>query len=144
MNNLLRLIHEWLTGEASSASAPKVKIHRTYMRASWKSGSRDSVIVQRDPRPYWQERGWSQKKGVYQGHFQTVFGTWHGCGTVSPSGRVEIFIHDPPSRLERHPHWPCFRARGDGWYFVHPVSPVNDISAGILGVEKTICEAYKI
>jgi hypothetical protein len=139
MNTFLRVINEWFTDSSSAASA-KVEVRRTYVR----SRGRESVIVQRDPRPYWQERGWTRERGVYQGDFQTPFGTCQGYGTVSPSGRVEIFIHNPPASLKRHPHWPCFRERNSGWFFVHPVSRVPDISAAILSVEKTIAESYAI
>jgi hypothetical protein len=55
---------------------------------------------------------------------------------------VEVFIHDPPPVLERHAHWQCFNQRGGGWFFVHPATPLTDVSAGIMGVEKTITEAY--
>jgi hypothetical protein len=56
---------------------------------------------------------------------------------------VEVYIHNPPPVLERHPHWQCFNKRTGGWYFVHPVTHVADVSAGILGLEKTIVEAYE-
>ena len=104
---------------------------------------RGSAMVQRAQTPYWKERGWRQNNGGYQGHFQTPFGSWPGYATVSPGGRVEMFISNPPEALHKHPHWPCFRARSDGWFFIHPVTRVPDVSAGLLGVEKTIQEAYE-
>src|ERR1039458_516741 len=61
----------------------------------------------------------------------TAHGNWHGYVTQSPGGRVEVFIRNPPPALERHPHWTCFHKRNDGWFFVHPVTPVADVSAGI-------------
>lgn len=101
------------------------------------------VVVKRIPLPYWQERGWCNDGSNYNGHFQTLFGRWPGYATVSPSGRVEIYIQNPPAVLSKHAHWPCFRKQKGGWFFVHPVHKVPDVSAGILGVEKTITEAHE-
>jgi len=106
------------------------------------AGSR--ILVQRHPRPYWEERGWRRDGRTYHGAYQTTFGSWRGQVTESPSGRVEVFIYNPPSVLELHPHWACFNKRGDNVYFVHPVTPITDVSAGIISVEKTINEAYAI
>jgi hypothetical protein len=75
--------------------------------------------------------------------YQTRFGNWSGYVMLSPGGRVEVFIHNPPAVLERHPHWPCFNKRSDGWYFIHPIRPIADVSAGIINVEKIITEAYE-
>jgi len=105
---------------------------------------RPAIRVQRNPIPYWEERGWKRAGSKFEGLFQTRFGRWLGRVTVSPSGRLEVFIHNPPAALHRHPHWPCFHARATGWYFIHPTTPVRDVSAGILSVEKTIEEAYAI
>jgi hypothetical protein len=146
MNKFLRAIHRWIEepGEARR-SEPSVAVLRQYIpssSSSTRSGSR--TVVNRIPRPYWEERGWRRDGGTYAGTYQTAFGSWQGYVTESPSGRVEVFIHNPPPVLERHPHWQCFNKRNDGWFFVHPVKRVADVSAGILGVEKTINEAYEI
>jgi len=104
--------------------------------------ARSRILVQRVPRPYWEERGWRRAGRRYDGSYQTAFGSWRGYVTESPSGRVEVFILNPPHVLQNHPHWPCFNKRADGWYFIHPVTPIADVSAGIINVEKTINEAY--
>lgn len=104
---------------------------------------RKSTLVKRTPRPYWDEHGWRREGGKYSGLYQTRFGNWAGYVTVSPSGRVEVFIQHPPAVLEQHPHWQCFFQRHNGWYFVHSTSPISDVSAGIINVEKTITEAYE-
>lgn len=103
-----------------------------------------AIAIQRQPRPYWDERGWRHEGGAYQGHYQSKKGNWPGYITVSPAGRVEVYIHNPPGTLENHPHWTCFQHRDGGWFFIHPTTPVNDVSAAILGVEKTISESENL
>lgn len=102
------------------------------------------ILVERIPRAYWEERGWTNQGDCYDGDFQTRFGKWPGCAAVSPSGRVEIYIHYPPTVLRHHPHWLCFFKRKGGWYFVHSTDPMEDVSAAIIAVEKIINEAYEI
>jgi len=146
MNTFLQAIERWLKGPGdANRPEPTVTVRRQYVPSSPSSrrpGSR--ILVKRTPRPYWEERGWRNEGGIYTGNYQTPSGSCPGYVTVSPSGRIEVFIHNPPSVLQRHPHWECFQHRKDGWYFVHPVWPVADVSAGILGVEKTIAEAYEL
>jgi len=146
MNAFFRAIQRWLEDfGAPTPSSPTTNVRRLVVPASRvyrRTGSR--IFVNRIPRPYWQERGWRQEGGTYRGNFQTRFGNWAGYVTESPGGRVEVFIHNPPSILERHPHWNCFSNRGGGWFFVHPATRVADVAAGIIGVEKTINEAYAI
>jgi len=145
MNTFFSLIHKFLEEPAEpDRSAPRVDMRP--QRSAPPSASRRSssrIVVNRIPRPYWDERGWRKEGGNYQGHFQTRFGNWQGYVTVSPSGRVEVYIHNPPAVLERHPHWPCFQPRDNGWFFVHPGKRVADVSAGILSLEKTIAESYE-
>jgi hypothetical protein len=146
MNTFFRTIQRWLADPdvASPAPTPMKSNELRQTLPRWTESRRArAVLVNRNPRPYWEERGWRQEGGVYQGYFQTHFGSWQGYITVSPSRRVEIYIHNPPSVLEQHPHWNCFNKREGGWYFVHPANRIADVSAGILGVEKTIIEAYE-
>jgi len=141
MSNLLQFIGDLLTPEPS---VPKVVVFRhrpSNSPALRPAGSR--ILVQRNPRPYWEENGWRKQEGVYTGEFITRFGRWHGSITVAPSRRIDVYIWNPPAALEKHPHWPCFRKRDDGWFFIHPVAPVTDVSAAILSVEKTINESYE-
>ena len=102
-----------------------------------------AILVNREPSSYWRERGWQKEGGTYRGIFQTRFGKWPGYATISPSGRVEIFIQRPPPALKQHPHWACFRQLKGGWFFVHPISEIPDLSAAILSIEKTINQAYE-
>ncbi len=123
---------------------PRVTLKRYYIpspAAQMRPGF--GTLVVRDPRPYWEERGWRTDGKTYEGSYQTRFGNWAGYVSVSPAGRIEVFIHDPPTVLQKHPHWQCFNKREAGWYFVHPATRITDVSAAILGVEKTIGEAYE-
>src|SRR6266850_144666 len=109
-----------------------VRIQRSYSPPS-----SHTIPVIRHPLPYWVERGWVRDGQVYTGDYQTDFGTWSGWITASAGGRVDTYIAHPPSALERHPHWPCFRKREHGWFFIHPIQDVSDVSAAILAVETT-------
>jgi len=130
----------WIFDGPEPTPAPKracVRVERAYVPA----GSQP-IRVQREPRPYWAERGWTRKGREYSGQYQTRFGNWYGWISESPGGRVETFISNPPLKLRKHPHWPCFRDRGNGWSFVHPVAEVPDASAAILAIEKTLRETF--
>jgi hypothetical protein len=143
VNSLLGLIQNFLEPDEKLAAPPaKVLVQRQYF--SSQSGSTSRLLVQRAPTPYWKERGWQQRGSDFAGSFQSRYGTWPGYITVSPSGRIEVFISNPPSVLEKHPHWPCFRARENGWYFIHATKPVPDVSAGILSTERTLNEAFQL
>jgi hypothetical protein len=106
--------------------------------------ARRRILVNRIPRPYWEEAGWHKQDGNYDGFYRTRFGTWPGAIAVSPSNRVEVYIHNPPPILRRHPHWQCFFPRKNGWRFIHSPSEIEDVSAAILSVERTITEAYEM
>jgi hypothetical protein len=145
MSNFIHNLQRWVERKFTpEREKPRVEVIQQYTVKSTGSrrGSR-STVVKRTPRPYWEEHGWKRERQTYQGMFQTRFGSWSGYVTKSPGGRVEVFIHNPPTVLERHPHWPCFNKRKDGWYFVHPIRPIADVSAGIINMEKTITEAYE-
>ena len=144
--NLIQNIQRWVESTfAPAPQKPRVEVVKQYtIQTSGKRRGRRSTVVKRIPRPYWEEHGWQHQGGTYQGLYQTRFGSWSGYATVSPSGRVEVFIHNPPAVLELHPHWPCFNQRNDGWYFVHPNKRIADVSSAIINVEKTITEAYEI
>lgn len=116
---------------------PQIRVTRTYQATG-----NEPLVVRREPRPYWMERGWVRDGNTYSGEYRTGYGQWQGWITESASGRVDTYIADPPSALERHPHWQCFRKRDNGWFFIHPVHDVRDVSAAILAVETTLAEAF--
>lgn len=141
MTNFFERVCRWLELPVPTAQvAPRVRVLRQYRAAT----TAPTIVVQRLPRPYWDERGWRQEGGAYHGYYQTKTGSWPGYITVSPGGRVEVYIHNPPNALERHPHWTCFQRREGGWYFIHPTTPVSDVSAAVLSVEKTISESEQL
>ncbi|MEO7300532.1 MAG: hypothetical protein ABI042_18360 [Verrucomicrobiota bacterium] len=142
MNAILDWVLRWFDPEVPKQTAPPVIARRTSSPAR-KRGSR-TVAPRRVQTPYWQENGWQFRGGVFQGQFQTRFGNWHGYGTKTASGRVEIYIHNPPTALHKHPQWHCFSPRPKGWFSVHPTTPIPDISAAILSIEKTIGESYAL
>lgn len=149
MNALVRIL-KWVweldsAPPATQPAAPKVALVQTrVINTSPLRPAGPRILVQRNPLPYWEERGWQRNGRTYTGTYQTVHGSWRGKVTESPGGRVEVFIYDPPAVLESHPHWACFNKRANGSYFIHPVTPIADVSAGIINVEKTINEAYGI
>lgn len=100
------------------------------------------ILVQRDSRPYWQQRGWTSQGNEYHGYYRTAFGSWRGKAKISFSERIELFIHNPPKFLEGHSHWACFRSRLGGWYFIHTNEPIEDLSSGILAIEHLLKEAH--
>ena len=104
--------------------------------------SKRPVLVQRDSRPYWEQRGWTFKGGEFLGYYRIPFGSWKGKAKVSPSNRIDLFIQDPPSVLRKHSHWSCFRWRLGGSYFIHAITPIADLSSGILEIEKILMEAH--
>lgn len=134
MSTFVHKIQRWLeetSGAKLNSSTPA-------------GGNRQRIFVTRTPRPYWEESGWRRDSGNYIGEYRTLFGKWNGYVSVSPSGRVDVYIYEPPAALQRHPHWTCFNPFKEGWYLVHPTAPVKDVSAGIISVEKTINEAYAL
>lgn len=141
MNGILRFVDSLFGTAPRPTNVVVLKQRPATSTARHQTGSR--IVVQRNPRPYWQESGWQYESGNYAGEYATPYGRWPGSITVSPGGRIEVYIHNPPAQLERHPHWECFNKRDNGWYFIHANSPIKDVSAAILNVEKTITEAYE-
>lgn len=99
------------------------------------------VTVERDTRSYWQQRGWHHDGNEYHGFFRTAFGSWKGRAEQSPSTRLDLFIHQPPQALARHPHWQCFFLREKQWFFIHH-NGASDLSSAIIEVERILTEAH--
>ena len=100
-------------------------------------------IVQRLQIPYWQDRGWARSKGVYTGAYQTPYAAFSGHATERGCGNFEFFLHEPSAEIRSHSHWVCFQDRGSGWYLIHMGKQPNDISSGILTIERLIVESYE-
>ena len=116
-------------------------VFATFVRRGLPSAGR--IFVQRQSRPYWQEREWWQLKSQFHGHYRTHYGSWKGRAELSPSGRFEMLIRHPPVVLEQHPHWSCFHELNDGWYAIHTLEK-RDLSGAILAIETILREAYEI
>ncbi len=101
-------------------------------------------VVERKEIPYWQERGWKPSDDLFEGYFRTRYGSWRGKAEVSPAGNVKMYICEPPKQLKEHDHWVCFNKRPKGWYFIHTVGRLKDVSAGIMQVEQILNEAFKL
>lgn len=138
----------------------KVRVNRTYYAGarahSHGSASRDGgagrttllrsffphrTSVCRKEKPYAEEKGWTKKNGTYRGRYRTPYGSWEGSATTSWGGYFEFSIHNPPKELEKHRHWVCFQHQGEGRYAVHFRTEPENLSAGILEIERILNEA---
>ena len=45
--------------------------------------------------------------------------------------------------IRSHSHWTCFQHRGNDWYLVHMAKQPQDVSSGILTIERLITESYE-
>lgn len=118
---------------------------KTVAKSSNAAGKSDVKVVERTELPYWQQRGWKKIRNKYSGYFRTKYGSFEGKATVSASGRMEMFIKEPPDCLSKHSHWPCFMLRERGWYFIHNNRAGHfDLSSGLLDVENILTEAYQL
>jgi len=118
---------------------------KTVAKSSNTAGKTGIKVVERTELPYWQQRGWKKTNGRYSGYFRTKYGSFLGKATMSPSGRMEMFIKEPPDCLSKHSHWPCFMLRESGWYFIHNNRAGHfDLSSGLLDVENILTEAYQL
>jgi hypothetical protein len=102
-----------------------------------------AMPVERQQLAYWEERGWKRDGRVHTGSFQTKHGAFRGRIEQLLSGYIEFFLHAPSAEIRRHSHWACFQPWRDGWYRVHMGRQPNDVSSGIITIERLIAEAYK-
>jgi len=105
-------------------------------------GRGPSVTVERRRIPYWQERGWVREGDHFRGNYQTDRAAFCGYVTEQRSGHLEFYLYSPSDQIRRHSHWTCFVDRGDGWYLVHMGRQPQDLSSGIITIERLISEAY--
>jgi len=104
---------------------------------------RGRVLVEVDRRPLWQLRGWRVEGHSLIGAYRTPRGSFVGEIRLTDRNRPEYFILNPPAQLLRSSHGPCFRARGEGRYWIHFYQSSSEIDAGIVGVEKLIVAALQ-
>jgi hypothetical protein len=114
-------------------------------RRLWQAarGQAPPVRVDRQQRPYWQERGWRWEGNRYLGNYQTMYGAYMGMIEQHGRNHFAFYIFDPPEVLRHHHHWVCFQHRGDNRYQVHMGTMPDDVSSGILTIERLITEAFE-
>jgi hypothetical protein len=103
-----------------------------------------SNLVQRQQIPYWQERGWKKSGFTYRGTYVTPYGAYSGSVSQQSAHDIQFLIKDPPDCVLASSHGGCFVSRGDGrWYGVHMSRRPQDISSGILTVERLIADCFR-
>lgn len=103
---------------------------------------RPAISVERRQIPYWQEHGWTQKGNTYSGSYHTPYATFQGWIEQHRSS-IDFYLYSPSGEIRGHSHWICFQARGNDWYLVHMAKEPQDVSSGIITIEKLIKEAYE-
>jgi hypothetical protein len=97
--------------------------------------------IRRRELPYWQERGWQRAGGMFTGSYQTPYGSFLGQVEDRGGNYFRFYIVDPPEPLRRTSHWACFLPRGNRGYQVHMARRPNDVSSGIMTIERLITDA---
>ena len=106
-------------------------------------GPAPTVTIKRSQIPYWQERGWRQDGRTYRGTYKTPYGSFVGRIEQIRPGNFRLYIFDPPRDVRRHRHWTCFQSQGDGRYRIHMSRMPDDVSSGILAIERLLTEAFE-
>lgn len=132
-----------------SKTLQKLDSNRVSM-ATNKPGIRSGVVrhsgsvVQRNQIPYWQERGWKRRDGTYTGNYVSAFGAYAGCVSQASSREMQFFIQNPPQCVLASSHSACFSPRGGGnWFSIHMSKRPQDVSSGILTIERLISECFR-
>lgn len=107
-------------------------------------GHAPAVPVARREIPYWQERGWTRKKNEYTGAYRTPYGSFFGHIEDAGFSQITFLIYAPSEEIRRHSHWVCFAPRGGDWFMVHMERRPQDVSSGIIAIERLITEAYQL
>jgi hypothetical protein len=104
----------------------------------------DVVMVGRHKEiPYWMRNGWQRRGRTYRGYYRTKHGAYSGLIEEEFANSYAFFMHDPSRELKHHPHWECFSRKGGGKYQIHFSEKPEDISSGIVTIEKLIGEAFE-
>lgn len=102
-----------------------------------------TVAIKRSEMPYWQERGWRQEGRTYYGTYKTAHGSFIGRIEQVRPGNFRLYIFDPPQAVRKHAHWTCFQSQGDKSYRIHMSQMPDDVSSGILAIERLLSEAFE-
>jgi hypothetical protein len=106
-------------------------------------GHAPSIVVERRPLAYWQERGWTRQNNIYTGNYQTPYGAFSGHIEQRPGGHIDFWLYAPSQEIQSCSHWSCFQHRGNDWYLVHMAKEPRDVSSGIMTIERLVKEAYE-
>ena len=101
-------------------------------------------MIHRRRMPYWKERGWERHNGCHRGFYRTRYGSWAGYIYPSYDGRHEFYVYNPPRELAFHPHWTCFTHQGENWFKIHFSKKPEDMSSGIMQIERMINESFRL
>ena len=102
-----------------------------------------SEHVERREIPYWQERGWIREGQVYHGRYQSPYHVCRGMIENRGWGDLRFYLFDPPQQVRRSHHWACFSPRGKKGFHVHMATRPDDVSSGIITVERLITESFE-
>jgi len=101
----------------------------------------DVIVIRHVVEPYWQELGWQPDGNRLNGFYRTPGGSFEGYVLDWRSRSPRFYIIRPPRELKKHPHWACFRPRGNGLYWVHFARTPPGPDPGIIEIEKVLGEA---
>ena len=116
--------------------------HRTIVQSQAYNAAADVISINREPRMYWEDKGWTKTGNTYTGYFVSISNGWRGeieCGIAGIP--VSCFIFDPPRQLWSHSHRSCFSHIGKGKYSVHFNRRPETVDAAIMTVEQILMEA---
>ena len=126
-------------------TSPNFQVKKVIIRRIRKLEQRkDVAIVGRDREmPYWKQNGWQKSGKTYSGDYRTPYGEYGGVIEEDFLNSYSFFIYDPPAELKNHKHWQCFSCKGNGKYQIHFSEKPEDISSGIITIERLISEAFE-
>jgi hypothetical protein len=106
-------------------------------------GPAPTVTIKRSEIPYWRERGWRQEGRTYLGTYKTAYGSFIGRIDEVRPRTFRLYIFDPPKDVRKHGHWTCFQRQGNGSFRIHMSRMPEDVSSGILSIERLLTEAFE-
>jgi hypothetical protein len=107
------------------------------------AGRRPAPVVGRLQIPYWQERGWKRTGWTYKGNYVTSYGAFTGWISQPGITEIQFYIQHPPACIFDSSHSKCFQSRGQGWFFVHMYRRPQDVSSGIVTIERLLADCYR-
>lgn len=95
----------------------------------------------------WKKKGWVKANiNTFEGFYAGGEYRLKGKAKQSPSGRLDLFIYNPPQKLLRkHPHGPCFTHIQHGLYSIHNNNTgYFDLSSAIIQIEQILKETSEL